>query len=339
MRPSMRQIAEKANVSTMTVSRVLRGRPGQASPETVERILAASRELSYIPVRSGLQNKHQETRIISVAFEGSGRDSYFAPLDITVYDGLCRTAIRHGYDLLNLLRADSDWILDDEELRYLDRRSDGAIFISSQAGHRQKALEALANHNIPTVVFGRRDVPDGVAWIDADNESVSRLAVEHLVAQGHRRIAFLSGPDDRYDRRQRRLAFSAAMQANGLNEFSAAVVPAIKPDFNLDEKVALRILEMKATAVICVTDDHAFQLWEFLERQGLRVPEDLSIVGVDNTPEAHWRGLTTVDVGLSQAGQFVLDAWMALRHGENFRQCSQVLPAQFVERNSVLSLR
>jgi DNA-binding LacI/PurR family transcriptional regulator len=334
----MRQIAEKVNVSPMTVSRVLRGQPGQASAQTVERILNASRDLSYIPVRSGLQNKHQETRIISVVFEGSGRDCYFNPLDITVYEGLCRAAAQHRYDLLNLLRADSDWVLDDEELRYLDRRSDGAIFISSQAGHRQKALEALASHNIPTVVFGRRDVPDGVAWIDANSQSVSKLAVEHLIAKGHRRIAFLSGPDDRYDRQQRRLAFSATMRANGLEEFASAIVLAVKPDFSLDEKVALNILEMKATAIICVTDAAAFQLWELLEKHGLRVPEDLSIVGVDNTPESRWRGLTTVDISLSQAGQFVLEAWMALRNGENFRQCCQTLPSQFIERTSVLAL-
>jgi len=334
----MRQIAEKANVSPMTVSRVLRGQPGQASSQTVERILNASRELSYIPVRAGLQNKHQETRIISVVFEGSSPDCYFNPLDITLYEGLCRAAAQHGFDLLNLLRADSDWVLDDEELRYLDRRSDGAIFISSQAGHRQKALEALASHNIPTVVFGRRDVPDGVAWIDTNSQSVSHLAVEHLIVKGHRRIAYLSGPDDRYDRQQRRLAFTTAMQANGLEEFASAIVPAVKPDFNLDEKVAMNIVSMKATAVICVTDAAAYQLWELLQQHDLRVPEDLSIVGVDNMPESQWRGLTSVDVSLSLAGQFALEAWMALRNGKNFRQCCQLLPTKFIERNSVLSL-
>jgi LacI family transcriptional regulator len=334
----MRQIAEKANVSPMTVSRVLRGLPGQASPETIKCILDASRELSYIPVRSGLQNKHQETRIISVAFEGFGSGCNLNPLDIIIYNGMCQAAAQHGYDLLNLLRSDSDWILDDEELRYLDRRSDGVIFVSSQAGHRQKALEALANHNIPTVVFGRRDVPDGVAWVDADNQAVSKLAVEHLISKGHRRIAFLSGPDDRYDRQQRCLAFGDAMRANGLDEFAAAIIPAITTDFNLDEKIAMNILEMKATAVICVTDAAAFQLWDLLQHHGLQVPADISIVGVDNMPESHWRGLTTVDISLSLAGEYLLEAWMALRNGENFRQCSRTLPVQFVERNSVLLL-
>lgn len=335
----MRQIAEKVNVSPMTVSRVLRGQTGQASPETVERILAASQELAYIPVRAGLQNRHQETRIISLVLEGAEPDRFFNPLNVTFYEGLSRAATRHGYDLLHLLRADSDWILDAEEIRFLDRRSDGAIFITSTAGHRQKAMEALASHNIPTVVFGRRDVPDGVAWIDPDNHAASQLAVEVLTAKGHERIAFLAGPEDRFDRKQRSLAFTEAMRSHGLDEFSRAIVPAIKSDFNLDEKMALQILEMKATAVVCVTDDHAFQLWELLERHGLRVPQDISLVGVDNNQASRWRGLTTVDIGLLQAGQYALEAWVALRNGANFRDCCRELPIKFVERSSISDVR
>src|SRR5580693_2218843 len=102
MRASIRQVSERANVSAMTVSRVLRGRDDLVSPDTRERVLAAVRELDYIPVRFAAQNRHVETRIVGVV---PHMTDLSRGLDLDTLNGVASTARVNGYDVLLMLRG------------------------------------------------------------------------------------------------------------------------------------------------------------------------------------------------------------------------------------------
>jgi DNA-binding LacI/PurR family transcriptional regulator len=258
------------------------------------------------------------------------------PMGVGTYEGLCERAAEHGYDLLTLLRANHDWVLDREELRFLDRRCDGFIFFSGWVGQWQNAMEALVKHNIPTVVCFRRDVPQGIGRVGIDNAHAVQMAVDHLVQQGHRRIAHLAAPVSNFDSIERRKLFRAAMRRHGLDEYSQCIVEGMLPNWYLDYDNALvKVRATRATGVVAFNDKLALGLWETAARAGLQVPRDLSIVGIDDTQAATEKGLTTVRISFREVGRTAVDAWLALHQGRPSREYSKGVRGRLVERQSV----
>lgn len=144
-RVSIRQVTERAGVSRMTVSNVMHGRSGKVSLATIERVLAVVRELEYAPVpQPTTQGRAVETRIIGLVFDTIAIDDVWG---LPTYRGMCEGAQAHSYDLLTMLRAPADWMLDSHELHFLDRRSDGLVFLVPK--ERTRALETLVQHRIP----------------------------------------------------------------------------------------------------------------------------------------------------------------------------------------------
>jgi LacI family transcriptional regulator/LacI family repressor for deo operon, udp, cdd, tsx, nupC, and nupG len=146
--------------------------------------------VGYVSVRTALQNRHVPAR--AIAFPIDDVQKLQLTINTQTYFGICAGAARHGYDVLTLLRTDSNWVDDRKELRFLDLRSDGAIFDLSVLEDTASDLEALTRHEVPTVVCYSRDVPESMGWIDPDNKGAVYGAVEYLVREGHRGIAFLT---------------------------------------------------------------------------------------------------------------------------------------------------
>jgi len=330
MRPSIRQVAEHARVSPMTVSRVLRGRKSQVADETFERVMGSVRELGYVPVASALQNRHVETGSIGVVpFYGNIAAN---PIDSQTFEGLCAKARGHSRDLLVMLREDEDWM--HISARFLDRRTDGFIFISPDVQGWQSIVRELQLHDIPTVVCYRRDVPAGVAWVDPDNERIAHLAVAHLREHGHKRLAYLSGPNAlaSFDDCARQNAFVAQCAALGLDE--PLLVEGATDDWRLRPDVLPRLQGAGVTGVLAVNDFLALQLWEAADEAGLSIPRDFSLVGVDDQDTPH-RGLSSIGFGYAHVGKLAVEAWMALQSGQNASDCCRVVPVHLVERTSV----
>ena len=176
MRATLRSVAEEAGVSVVTVSNVLRGVESRASEPTRARVLAAAKQLNYLPVSPpASQNRRIETRIVTMVPEY--RDVTHHDLDLFTYEGIVEGARAHGYDILTMVRDDREQSLQREKLRYLDRRSDGFIFISA-IGQWIRAFDIVSQHEIPAVVCYRRDTPAGVAWVDVDNDDAMQQAVD-----------------------------------------------------------------------------------------------------------------------------------------------------------------
>jgi len=333
----------------MTVSRVLQNRKNEVTDETYERVVSALRELNYVPVRTAVQNHHTRTNVVGVVPHSS--DVLGFALDLQTIGGISSRSAKLGYDVLLLQCGESEWMANRGELRFLDRRTDGYIFISPGSTEWRDVLERLVEHDLPVVVCYRRDVPEGVAWVDPDNDAMIRLAVDALVRAGHRRICYLQLPEmasnnefmladmsgwkTNFDNAQRRTFFQQRIAEHRIGVDEAPLMRVSggyrQPvtDDDLD-----RLLELGVTGVVCF-GALGLPLLTALRDRGLDVPRDMSIVNYDWSNESAIRGLSVVRFGYDTLGRLAMDAWTQLLGGCPARDCCKVVPVEYVEGKSV----
>jgi DNA-binding LacI/PurR family transcriptional regulator len=332
MRTSIRDVAEQAGVSAVTVSNVLRGRPGRASAATRARVLKAAKKLRYAPVSQPVtQKRHVETRVIGLVFDGTPLEGLWG---MPTFWGMREAAVEHDYDLLTMLRVRPDWMMDQEELQFLDRRSDGFIFIAP--GNRYQTLEVLVKHKLPVVACFTNDVPEEVPAIMLDNAGAMHQAVDHLIARGHQRILFLTASMDRSDFKTRQSGFEEAMNQAGLLPKVLLVRDLQEP--GCEEKLVTTLARQQITAVVCATDTLAYAVWDVMENKGRSVPQDLSIIGMDDLAESAQRGLTSIRYSCEEVGRRTIEAIVSLMQGGVAKSMNSVVPVELVERASVASL-
>ena len=339
MRVTIRQVAEKAGVSKTTVSKILVGRHERIPVTTRERVLEVVKEMGYVPVRTALQNRHVPTR--AIAFPIDDVEKLQFTINSQTYFGICAGAARHGYDVLTLLRTDSHWVDDRKELRFLDRRSDGAIFDLSVMEDTSADLEALARHEVPTVACYSRAVPEGMGWVDPDNRGAMYGAVEYLVHKGHRHIAFLTvkqSPNSatHFDKGERLRYFREAVHQHGLQECADWQFSYWYGEVPID--LPRRILDLGATAVVCVNDGFAIELMQAAQASGVSVPGDLSVLGMDNSGAEQWN-LTSMGFSFHEIGRRAVDALVSLIAGRPVEESRLVIPVQLYDRQSVKDIR
>ncbi|RYG59661.1 LacI family transcriptional regulator, partial [bacterium] len=292
---SIRDVAERAGTGRMTVSNVLNGRDGRVSPAIRSRVWEAVEQLGYVPVASPIsQKKRQPTRTIGVVFDS------FIPDDLglgtAVFSGMMEAAREQDYDLLTVLRSPRQWNGSHAEVALFDGRADCFIFLSSFEGSREATLRDLVTHGVPCVAAFRRDVPEGVATVDGNHEAGMELCVQHLVQLGHERIAFIGGDSARNAGHRREEGFRRSIQSRGLlqsDDWMRTVGDFVPSDAEATD-LARHLIELKATAAVCASDWLATKVWDALQAQGIRVPEDISLTGVDNLPLTQARNLTTI---------------------------------------------
>ena len=335
MRASIRQVAALAGVSRTTVSDLLRGRENVALPETEARVRQAVRDLNYIPVpQPVLQSRRMRTRVIGLVIDGVEFDE---PWGLPTYHGLREGADTLDYDLLTVRRSRPGNSYEYEEMRFLDRRCDAYIFVVPL--DRYALMETLHRHAIPAVSCYTDNVPPSVASIMVDNEECMRQAVRHLVAQGHRRIAYIGGPPESNNFAKRLIGFNEAMAEAGFQDLSQIVME-VDGDCN---GAADRIVQLARagtiTAVACAMDRFALAVQEQAKRCKLNLPRDLSITGLGDSKEAKWRDLTTIHCPFEEIGRGAMDAVVALMGGAEAAACGKVLPVELVVRGSVRKQR
>ena len=309
----------------MTVSRVLRG---EGESQFSDRVMAAVKELDYVPVRSALQNRHVKTRSIGVLLDG---EFVFESLvGFQTFSGLSQAAFEAGYDLL-LLQPKGHRSLEVQKMQVLDRRCDGFIFVVPS--ERPEVLEALVENGFPAVTCYSADVPPGICSVVPHNGVAIKQAVELLTQQGHQKIAMWCASDGHSDARERKVAYEQAMRNSGLKPFAK----------NFDGMRGLVVLEellkKGITAVICHNDQRALGLWNAANVRGLRVPEELSLVGVDDIEEANERGLTTFTNPFRTIGREAVTTMLALLQGSAPSSPCKRIPMPLVQRSSVAPLK
>jgi LacI family transcriptional regulator len=277
-RPTIADVAQRAGVSKSTVSRVLNGSTTYIRDATRQRVMEAVKALGYRP--STVARSLVSKRTQSVALLISDVANPFYP---EVIHGVEDVALAHDYDVF-LCNTSYDLDRGMAFVRSLaDKRIDGAMLMSSSMSD-ELVLE-LARNQIPTVVLDWHlgKIEGIVSTVAVDFETGIRAAADHLVDLGHQRFAHVSGPLHLRTARVRRDTFLAGLAAHGIH---TETVPVVEGHFRIDGGgLALAKLLDRAsppTAIFSGNDLMALGiLWAARER-GVRIPEDLSLIGLDD---------------------------------------------------------
>jgi len=334
MVPTLEKVSKAAGVSRSTVSRVINNHPN-VSEATRARVQKAIKRCGYRPngvARSlATSTTHILGMIIPEAVTKLFTDAYF-PLMLR---GATEACNRRGYQLiLSLFTPSVDpHIMYDRVLRsgYLD----GVVVANASLDDR--LIPTLLDEAIPFITIGRHP-NDRVPYVDVDNIGGARMATEHLIRLGHKRIAMITGPLNMTPSRDRLDGFREVMAAHHLPVDDWAVV---EGDFmEAGGRAAMvHLLPEKPTAVFVGSDSMAIGAIKAIRDTGLRIPDDICIVGFDDIPSAVTiePELTTVRQPIERLGQLVVEVLIErLERGLKGATTVEriVLPTELVVRRS-----
>jgi DNA-binding LacI/PurR family transcriptional regulator len=318
---SIRDVALRANVSAATVSRAFAA-PDLVRQETLEHVLAVAEELHYRPSRAARSLTTGKTGNIGVIVPDLGN-----PFFPAILKGSQARAREADYAVF-LADSDESPRLEIELVRAMARQVDGVVICSSRLSEAQ--LQQLRRDT--TLVLLNRRVR-GASDVLLDSAGGMRQAVEHLVALGHRRISFISGPAGSWSNRERRRGLRAGARGRSLDviEFGP-----FAPSFEAGQHAADLAVAADVTAVIAYNDLMALGVLSRLADRGVSVPDEISVVGFDNISMAGMStpALTTVALPLEQAGRVAIELLLEQLAHPGAGTHEESLPAQLIVRPS-----
>jgi DNA-binding LacI/PurR family transcriptional regulator len=344
-RPTIRDVARRAGVSHQTVSRVIKGED-TVLDATRERVMAAIRELDFVPSAIARSLTSDRTHTLGIVTSDIA-DHFFGQ----AVSGAEAEARRQGYFVI--IGSVEETPGDDEQAYLqllLQRRVEGIILARPMLGEEGSRRLAAAASLIPLAAIGPHADIQGIDVVDIDNRQGAFDATTALITRGHRMIATITGPLDWASAEARLQGYRDSLTAAGLEWSASLEVPTAGWGLDEGREGVSRLLGggVEFTAIFAQSDLLAIGAMTALRAHGMRVPEDVSVVGYDDIPVAAFLDppLTTVrqpmrDVGAT-AVRLVLDEIAKDRNGsgDGDRPPRRVsLPASLVSRASVAAPR
>ena len=327
-RPTIRDIAALARVSPATVSRVINGRP-EVSEIVRERVLRVVAEHGYSVTRPPLTGTRSGLVGVTLPLI---HHSYFSE----ILAGIAEAFYEHDIPMVLCPTLHEH----DREVTLLQRlrhgTTDGAILILPEEDHDE--LAALQEQGYPFVIIDPRMTPDDRApTVSASHLSGAREATEHLLALGHRRIAAITGPQSWIATEERLRGYRGALAEAGVTPD-----PQLQIDSNFRDNGGrlatqqLLALDEPPTAIFAFNDMLAIGALQAIRQHGLRVPEDISVVGFDDTYEASIMHppLTTVRQPLAEMGRMAVSQLVRLLQNQRIEALHVELATRLVVRES-----
>jgi DNA-binding LacI/PurR family transcriptional regulator len=326
----IKDVAREVEMSTATVSRALRGLPG-VSEETRSRVMETARRLGYVPSPSAAGLASGQTRTVAVIVPWVTRWFFAA-----VVQGAEEVLRERGYDLLLYnLAGDESARHRVFETSLLTKRVDAVLVLSLKPSPDELArLDKLGR---PVIIVGA-DVP-GWSTVRIDDEAAARSAVQHLAALGHHRIAYVGGATEGVLDFTAPVARLAGYRA-GLADAGIRHDPTLEADGEFSvaggTRAAVGLLERadRPTAVFAASDEMAIGVLRTARELGLRVPEDLSVIGVDDHEMAEIFDLTTVAQPVHEQGRVAAQQVLAALADSHRVPEQVVLPTRIVVRRT-----
>lgn len=344
---TLKEIAEKCNVSVTTVSNILNGK-ARAGEETKKRVLEVVKEMGYQPnyIAQGLRNS--KTRTIGIIAEDIAQ--FTTP---GIIEGIMEYCEGKGYrTVVQNLRLYARWkdkwynnddayhsILDPALQELLSLKVDGVIYI---AGHARVVQAFPSKFSLPAVMaYAYSDSPD-IPTIGIDDEKSAYELVKHLLDMGHRRIGIIGGISSNIHTQKRLLGYQKALfDAKVLYEPGLVRYGDFERETGYEE--AKTLIEAGVSAIFCMTDRSAGGVYDYLEEIGMVVGKDISVVGFDDQDiAAYFRpGLTTTRLPLQEVGYNSAEMLLTMieesqEEKEKRPQNVEVLvPCEFCPRKSV----
>jgi DNA-binding LacI/PurR family transcriptional regulator len=316
----MADVARAAGISTALVSIVMRDVPG-ASEATRERVRRIADELGYVPDQRARKLRQARSRLLGVTFELQ------QPFHGDLVEQIYAAAAEHGYDVTLSAVAPSR----DERTAVnalLRERCEATILIGSRLDVDE--LTRL-RARVPTLLVARRVEAPGIGIVRSDDLAGIALAVDHLVALGHRRIAHIDGAGAPGSSDRQR-GFTEAMGRHGLGSSAEVLAGGLTEEAGAHAMRELLSRAAPPTAVVAFNDRCATGVLDALVRRGRRVPADISVVGYDDSRlarAAHVQ-MTTISQDAPQLARAAVEA--ALRLGAGAEPTQIVLTPRLVTR-------
>ncbi len=319
----IRHVAALAKVSIATVSRTINGSPS-VSDRLSKRVWQAIEQLHFFPNTHARSLVSGRSRLLGIIVENITNP--FFPELIQSFE---EVAVANGYEILVSSSNSDPKILTTCVRRMLERKVEGVAVLTF--GEEEPVLDQLANHDVPMVLAEFRFADPRRSTILLDYTTGMCEAVQHLAGLGHRRIGFLAGPRAIHSAITRENDFRTAMERAAL-----PIEPAwlIECDHTLRGGVAgfdrLRALAHQPTAVICSNDMTAIGVLRAAYMKGLRVPQDLSVIGLDDIDFAEFTlpPLTTIRMSRTELARAAFDA---------LRPQAEAVPGKEIQREFLVT--
>jgi len=330
--PNMRDVAAAAGVSLSTVSLVVNGKPGVASDRR-DRVLRTMKELGY--VADSRRNPIMETKVFGILMESLSEASRSEGFYTRIVSGIEETAYELGYQvLLHVYRPDVDPL---NSLRELMGREIDGLIIANDGDVTPQVIQKITEAGVPTVlVENYQSFP--IHSLTADNFTAGRVMTEYLINMGHRRIAGIGGPVKYSSLSDRMRGYQIALIEHGI-----PIDPCLQPlpvsgnpRKGYVQMQRLLSLPEPPTAVFAVSDRAALGAMDAIKDAGLRIPDDISVVGIDDVRDSAYSTppLTTYSVPKYDLGRTAVFILHELISGKAIPPCRTVLIGKMMERQS-----
>lgn len=319
---TVHDVAKAAGVSASTVSRALSGNTAVAA-ETRDRVVEAARQLGYRPnlaARGLITGTTHNIGLVVPDLE----NPYFASITKSVQS----RALAAGYSVF-IADSDEDIRTELELVHQLSKQVDGLILCSP----RMAASDIAAVAGQTMMVLINREW-EGLTSVVVDDAEIIRLALEHLHALGHRHIAYVGGPEKSWSNQKRWAAIERI--APTFDDLDVGKVGSYAPNFDGGQSAADVVVASGATAALAYNDLVGLGILARLTTRGIRVPEHLSVMGIDDVNVATLvsPGLTTVRSPLKKVGRSAVNSLVDLMNPTDRHSAPEDLPVQLVVRQS-----
>ncbi|MCF2946728.1 LacI family transcriptional regulator [Paraglaciecola aquimarina] len=327
----IKDIAALAKVSPATVSRVFSS-PDLVSKKTLDKVKKVVDEVGYRPNRMGASLRTRKSGNIVAIIPDITK-----PVNAGIIRAIEQGAQSAGY---SVLLGDTQG-LEEREQHYADLvshgQADGVLLFGSRIPF--KVDESLPlGPQLPPLVNGNEGIEsDEIVKVAVDNEAAAKAAVNYLISIGHKRIAAITGPSDVPSSRKRTKGYKSALIEAGIEVEDVLQIEGeydVKSGVDCAQKLLL--LRQRPTAIFCFNDDMAIGAMQFLQQQGFKIPEDISVMGFDDINYAEYvtPSLSTVHQPLQEIGTACINLLLKQLNGEKVEPGSQYLPFSLKIRNS-----
>lgn len=332
---TIKDIARQLNISLSTVSRAMRNAP-DVNSETRKAVMALSEELQYQPNKLALSFKQKQTHNIAVIVPNL--DYVLA----TMVKGIDEVALEAGYTVMVCQSNESFGREIVNTRRLLDSLVDGFIISVSSETKVFDHFKKIQENKMPMVIFDRV-TPDLVApSVRLDNSDGGFQATEHLIEQGYKRIAILAGPKNLGISNKRMEGYLSALKKNKIKPDSDLIIHC---DFNQDYAYLatqeLLAMKKRPDAIFTISDRMAIGAMLAIKEKGLRMPQDIGLVGFNNEPVTSLvtPGISSVDQPAFELGKTAAKLFIETVHNNgDMSQVEAILKPKLIVRGSSLRI-
>ncbi len=334
--PTLKDIAQRLNVSISTVSRAIRNSP-DVKPETKKSILALVEEFNYQPNQLALSLRNKQTHTIGVLVPNldyvlsmmvRGIDEIALESGYTVM--ICQSNESYGREILNTRRL-------------LDSLVDGFIISVSSETKTFEHFKKIQDKNIPMVLFDRVTPELKVPSVRIDNEGGGFQATEHLIEQGYKRIAILAGPENLGISNRRMDGYLNALKKHNIKIDESLIFHC---DFNQDYAFfatqELLSMKKKPDAIFAISDRLAIGAMLAIKKKGLNMPHDIGLVGFNDEPILNLVSptISSVEMPSFELGKLAAKLFIEALHNvdDDMSSIEKVLKTKLFVRESSLRI-